>query len=451
MPGQSPKGRSAGSTPPASSFADLGLPVVLVHSLKNAGVSHPFPIQVAAVPDALAGRDVLGRAPTGSGKTLAFGLPLLVRLAGRRSEPAAPRGLVLAPTRELALQIHEVLDLHGATFGLRSVGLVGGVPLERNVREIQRGVDIVVATPGRLNDLLERRSIALNRVEMTVIDEADRMVDMGFLPQIESLMAATPPDGQRLLFSATLDQDTDRLVERFMDDPAEHSTAESVSVPDIAHYVFEVDAARKTEVAAALANRDGRTLLFVRTTHAVDRLTDECRRLGVPVSSLHGNKTQAHRTRSLAAFADGSSAALIATDVAARGVHVDDVTLVVHVDPPMDSKDYVHRAGRTARAGASGTVVTLATDDQLARVRAMADEAGISATVVDTEADPVSWRRMTGARTPIGRPLSNSADTPGSARGDLPERGPRRGAAPARNERRGRTGGSRGTSRGRRG
>lgn len=440
MPGQS-----------ASSFADLGLPVVLVHSLKNAGVSQPFPIQVAAVPDALAGRDVLGRAPTGSGKTLAFGLPLLVRLAGRRSGPAAPRGLVLAPTRELALQIHEVLDLHGATFGLRTLGVVGGVPLERNVREIRRGVDIVVATPGRLNDLLERSSIALDRVEMTVIDEADRMVDMGFLPQIESLLVATPHDSQRLLFSATLDQDTDRLVERFMHDPAEHSTAESVSVPDIAHYVFEVDAARKTEIAAALANRDGRTLLFVRTTHAVDRLTDECRRLGVPVSSLHGNKTQAHRMRSLAAFADGSSPALIATDVAARGVHVDEVTLVVHVDPPMDSKDYVHRAGRTARAGASGTVVTLATDDQLARVRAMAEEAGISATIVDTEANPLSWQRMTGARTPVGRPLSNPADTSGSARGELPERGARRGAAPARHNRRGRAGGSRGTSRGRRG
>ncbi|MBY4130307.1 DEAD/DEAH box helicase [Rhodococcus fascians] len=451
MPGQSPKGRSAGSTSPASSFADLGLPVVLVHSLTNAGVSQPFPIQIAAVPDALAGRDVLGRAPTGSGKTLAFGLPLLVRLAGRRSRPAAPRGLVLAPTRELALQIHEVLDLHGATFGLRTIGVVGGVPLERNVRDIQRGVDIVVATPGRLIDLLERRSIALDRVEMTVIDEADRMVDMGFLPQIETLLAATPPDGQRLLFSATLDQDTDRLVERFMNDPAKHSTAESVSEPDIAHYVFEVDAARKTAVAAALANRDGRTLLFVRTTHAVDRLTDECHELGVPVTSLHGNKTQAHRTRSLAAFADGSAAALIATDVAARGVHVDDVTLVVHVDPPMDSKDYVHRAGRTARAGASGIVVTLATRDQMAQVRAMADEAGISPTVVDTEADSVSWRRMTGARTPVGRPLATPVGTSTTARGDQPERWTRRGSGAPRGERRGRAGGNRGSGRGRRG
>ncbi|MFI8566009.1 DEAD/DEAH box helicase [Rhodococcus sp. NPDC078407] len=451
MPGKSPKGRSAGSTPPGTSFADLGLPVVLVHSLKNAGVSEPFPIQIAAVPDALAGRDVLGRAPTGSGKTLAFGLPLLVRLAGRRSEPAAPRGLVLVPTRELALQIHEVLDQHGATFGLRTLGVVGGVPLERNVREIQRGVDIVVATPGRLNDLLERRSISLDRIEMTVIDEADRMVDMGFLPQIESLLAATPPDGQRLLFSATLDQDTDRLVQRFMDDPAEHSTADSVSVPDIAHYVFEVDPARKTAIAAALANRDGRTLLFVRTTHAVDRLTDECRRLGVPVSSLHGNKTQAHRTRSLAAFADGSSPALIATDVAARGVHVDDVTLVVHVDPPVDSKDYVHRAGRTARAGASGTVVTLATGDQMARVRAMAEEAKISPVIVDTEADPTSWHRTTGARTPIGRPLPGPADASSSAHGERPDRKARRGAVPSRHERAGRTGGGRGGHRGRRG
>ncbi|WP_415974958.1 DEAD/DEAH box helicase [Rhodococcus sp. 077-4] len=433
MPGQSVR-----------SFADLGLPVVLVHSLKNAGVSEPFPIQAAALPDALAGRDVLGRAPTGSGKTLAFGLPLLVRLAGRRSDPNAPRGLVLAPTRELALQIHEVLDMHGATFGLRSVGVVGGVPLERNVREIQRGIDIVVATPGRLIDLLERRSIALNRVEVTVIDEADRMVDMGFLPQVDSLLAATPADGQRMLFSATLDDDVDRLVEKFLTDPAEHATAESVSEPDIAHYVFRVDAARKTEVAAALANRDGRTLLFVRTTHSVDRLTDDCRRLGVPVSSLHGNKTQAHRTRSLAAFGEGSSTALIATDVAARGVHVDDVTLVVHVDPPMDSKDYVHRAGRTARAGASGTVVTLATDDQVEQVRAMADEAGVSATVVDTEADPTSWRRLTGARTPVGRPLPNEAETPAP-------RNPRRSAAPARHERNGRAAGKRGGGRGRRG
>ncbi|MGV8872929.1 MAG: DEAD/DEAH box helicase [Rhodococcus sp. (in: high G+C Gram-positive bacteria)] len=435
----------------APSFADLGVPVVLVHSLNSAGVSEPFPIQVAAVPDALAGRDVLGRAPTGSGKTLAFGLPLLVRLAGRRSEPGAPRGLVLAPTRELALQIHEVLDLHGATFGLRTVGVVGGVPLERNVREIQRGIDIVVATPGRLNDLLERRSITLDRVQVTVIDEADRMVDMGFLPQVETLLAATPADGQRLLFSATLDQDIDRLVERFLTDPAEHSLAESVSEPDIAHYVFRVDPARKTEVAAALANRDGRTMLFVRTTHAVDRLTDECRRQGVPVSSLHGNKTQAHRTRALAAFGDGSSPALIATDVAARGVHVDDVTLVVHVDPPVDSKDYVHRAGRTARAGASGTVVTLATAEQVDSVSAMADEAGVAATVVDTETDPTSWRRMTGARTPIGRPLPEPTQKSASDGDARATRGGRRGSSPARHERSGRTGGRRGERRGRHG
>lgn len=440
MPGQS-----------APSFADLGVPVVLVHSLNSAGVSEPFPIQIAAVPDALAGRDVLGRAPTGSGKTLAFGLPLLVRLAGRRSEPGAPRGLVLAPTRELALQIHEVLDLHGATFGLRTVGVVGGVPLERNVREIQRGIDIVVATPGRLNDLVQRRSIALDRVEVTVIDEADRMVDMGFLPQVESLLSATPTDGQRLLFSATLDQDIDRLVERFLTDPAEHSLAESVSEPDIAHYVFRVDAARKTEVAAALANRDGRTMLFVRTTHAVDRLTDECRRLGVPVTSLHGNKTQAHRTRALAAFGDGSSPALIATDVAARGVHVDDVTLVVHVDPPVDSKDYVHRAGRTARAGASGTVVTLATTEQVDSVCAMADEAGVAATVVDTETDPTSWRRMTGARTPIGRPLPEPTRTSAADGDTRASRVARKGSAPSRHERSGRTGGRRGERRGRRG
>nr|WP_232433675.1 DEAD/DEAH box helicase [Rhodococcus sp. AW25M09] len=413
-------------------------------------MSEPFPIQIAAVPDALAGRDVLGRAPTGSGKTLAFGLPLLVRLAGRRSEPGAPRGLVLAPTRELALQIHEVLDLHGATFGLRTVGLVGGVPLERNMRDIQRGIDIVVATPGRLNDLLERRSIALDQVQVTVIDEADRMVDMGFLPQVESLLAATPADGQRLLFSATLDQDVDRLVEKFLTDPAEHSLAESVSEPDIAHYVFRVDRAHKTEVAAALANRDGRTVLFLRTTHAVDRLTDECRKQGVSAASLHGNKTQAHRTRALAAFGDGSSPALIATDVAARGVHVDDITLVVHVDPPVDSKDYLHRAGRTARAGASGTVVTLATADQLDLVCAMADEAGVSATVVDTETDPTSWRRMTGARTPLGRPLPESPQTSASERGTRAARGAR-GSAPSRRERSGPTGGRRGERRGRRG
>ncbi|CCQ16392.1 putative ATP-dependent RNA helicase [Rhodococcus sp. AW25M09] len=373
-----------------------------------------------------------------------------MRLAGRRSEPGAPRGLVLAPTRELALQIHEVLDLHGATFGLRTVGLVGGVPLERNMRDIQRGIDIVVATPGRLNDLLERRSIALDQVQVTVIDEADRMVDMGFLPQVESLLAATPADGQRLLFSATLDQDVDRLVEKFLTDPAEHSLAESVSEPDIAHYVFRVDRAHKTEVAAALANRDGRTVLFLRTTHAVDRLTDECRKQGVSAASLHGNKTQAHRTRALAAFGDGSSPALIATDVAARGVHVDDITLVVHVDPPVDSKDYLHRAGRTARAGASGTVVTLATADQLDLVCAMADEAGVSATVVDTETDPTSWRRMTGARTPLGRPLPESPQTSASERGTRAARGAR-GSAPSRRERSGPTGGRRGERRGRRG
>lgn len=398
------------------SFADLGLPVVLVHSLKNAGVRDPFPIQIAAVPDAIAGRDVLGRAPTGSGKTLAFALPMLVRLAGRRSTPGAPRGLVLTPTRELALQIREVLDLHGATFGLRTVCLVGGVPLERNVREIQRGVDIVVATPGRLGDLLDRRAIALGHVQTTVIDEADRMADMGFLPQVESLLVATPAEGQRMLFSATLDGDVDRLVSRFLTDPAEHSTATSVAEPDIAHYVFLVDETRRTTIATELANRDGRTLLFLRTTHAVDRFVDECHRVGVPVSSLHGNKTQAHRRRSLSDFSDGSSPALVATDVAARGVHVDDVTLVVHVDPPMDAKDYLHRAGRTARAGASGTVVTLATEKQLAGVLEFVRQAGVSAEVVEIATDSdVRWRTLTGARTPVGRPLADRSAAPAGA------------------------------------
>jgi superfamily II DNA/RNA helicase len=442
MPGQSTR-----------SFADLGLPVVLVHSLRNAGARDPFPIQVAAIPDALAGRDVLGRAPTGSGKTLAFSLPILVHLAGKRSAPAAPRGLILAPTRELALQIREVLDIHGATFGLRTVGVVGGVPLERNVRDIQRGVDIVVATPGRLIDLLQRRSITLEQVEVTVIDEADRMVDMGFLPQVDSLLAATPAHGQRMLFSATLDGEVDGLVEKFLKDPAVHSTAAAVSEPDMTHFVFRIDAARKTEVAAALANRDGKTLLFLRTTHAVDRLTDECLALGVPVSSLHGNKTQAHRTRSLAAFGEGTSVALIATDVAARGVHVDDVTLVVHVDPPVDFKDYLHRAGRTARAGARGTVVTLATDDQLDRVRSMADEAGVAATIIDTDLDQSAWRRPTGARTPIGRPLPASVPTASGAAADTrTARGAGRTGTPGRRGRSDGTGSRRGGgSRGRRG
>jgi superfamily II DNA/RNA helicase len=341
-------------------------------------MASPFPIQAATIPDALSGRDVLGRGQTGSGKTLAFGLPLLTRLTGRRARPRQPRGLVLLPTRELALQVNDALEPHAHAVGLRLKVVVGGLSMGKQIDALRRGVEIVIATPGRLTDLVDRQACDLSSVDVVVLDEADHMADMGFLPAVSKLLDRTPRAGQRLLFSATLDGDVDKLVRRYLVDPVTHSTAPpSASVTTMDHHLLVVEPRHKTEVVTEIAGRDGRTLLFVRTKHGVDRLAKQLGRAGVTAGALHGGKTQNARNRTLADFRDGRVDVLVATDVAARGIHVDGVDLVLHVDPPADHKDYLHRAGRTARAGEAGTVVTMVLPEQRRDVDRLAQRAGI--------------------------------------------------------------------------
>ncbi|MGB2950492.1 MAG: DEAD/DEAH box helicase [Rhodococcus sp. (in: high G+C Gram-positive bacteria)] len=409
---------------PSPSFADLGLRPVVIHALRKMGVESPFPIQAATITDAIAGRDVLGRAPTGSGKTLAFGLPLLHRLSGSASRPQHPRGLILVPTRELALQIDSALEEPALASGLRISSLVGGVPLKRQIDRLGRGVDVVVATPGRLEDLVSAGHLSLAQITTTVVDEADRMSDLGFLPQVTALLKRIPAGGQTMLFSATLDGDVDELIRRHLDNPVLHS-AEPPAVEAADHHFFRVTQQDKTSVAAAIAAREGKTIMFLRTKHAVDRFTESLLAVGVSAAALHGDKTQANRTRTLAQFADGSVPVLVATDVAARGIDVDHVSLVVHVDPPEDAKDYTHRAGRTARAGRGGTVVTLVTESQVERFRAVAGQSRIGIDVVDVGPTSPLLRATTGARQPPGPPPptnegptagTRSAARPGSAR-----------------------------------
>ncbi len=377
----------AAPEPPRRTFAELGLPPVLVEALGRRGIEAPFAIQSRALPDALAGRDVLGRAQTGSGKTLAFGLPMLTRLAGdgdprRRRTPGAPRGLVLVPTRELAVQVADALSPLGERLGLRMTTVFGGVSYGRQLSALERGVDVVVATPGRLVDLIERGSCRLDQVEVTVLDEADYMADLGFLPVVTQILEMTPQAAQRLLFSATLDRGVASLVAQFLTDPAAHSVAPAASpVESMEHLVFTVTRDTKVAVATEVAGRPGRTLFFVRTKHGADRLAEQLTRSGVGAAAIHGNLGQGARQRALEDFADGRTRVLVATDVAARGIHVDGVDLVVHFDPPNDHKDYLHRSGRTARAGESGTVVALAFPDQVRQMERLAQEARISPTV----------------------------------------------------------------------
>ena len=387
-------------------FADLGLPRPLLTVLAKHGMTAPFAIQAAAIPDALAGRDVLGKAQTGSGKTLAFGLPLLARLAGRTAAPKCPTGLVLVPTRELASQVHDALAPLAMGLGLRLTVVVGGMPMGRQIMALRKGVDIVVATPGRLEDLMEQRAVDLGDVLLTVLDEADHMTDLGFLPAVRRILGTVRPGGQRLLFSATLDANVRSIVDAYLSDPVTHSTMPAgVAVAAMDHHVFVVDAAQKNGVVAEIANRDGRTLLFVRTKHGADRLTKQLRAAGVNAGALHGGKTQAARTRALAEFRDGRLGALVATDVAARGIHVDGIDLVLHVDPAADPKDYLHRAGRTARAGESGVVVTLVTRDQERSTAGMTRKAGIRAAVTTVSPGGSNLARLTGARPTTGAAL----------------------------------------------
>ena len=394
---------SGGPAPHADGFAALGVPAALCDVLARDGIASPFPIQAATLPDSLAGRDVLGRGRTGSGKTLAFALPVLTRLAqgGGDRRPGRPRALVLAPTRELAQQIDATLAPLARALGLRTTTVFGGVGQNPQVAALRKGVDIVVACPGRLEDLIGQGHAELDRVEITVLDEADHMADLGFLPPVKRLMDRTPADGQRLLFSATLDNGVDALVRRYLADPVTHSVdSEQSPVEAMAHHVLHVTSADRLPVLVDLTSAPGRTIVFTRTKYGAKKLARQLCAHGVPAVEMHGNLSQAVRTRNLAAFAEGRAAAMVATDIAARGIHVDDVTLVIHADPPVEHKAYLHRSGRTARAGNEGTVVTLATEAQRRDVKVLARKAGISPTVTALgPADPLLQELAPGQRT----------------------------------------------------
>ncbi|SDM93028.1 DEAD/DEAH box helicase [Allokutzneria albata] len=423
-------------TPETKTFAELGLPEVLVERLAKRGIVDAFPIQAATLPDSLAGRDVLGRGQTGSGKTLAFGLPMLVALASGRTKPMQPRGLVLVPTRELAMQVRDSLGELAEGLGLRCNIVVGGTSFPKQVAALRRGVDLLIATPGRLSDHIRQGTCALGEVQITALDEADQMADMGFLPQVRELLDQVAPGGQRLLFSATLDGDVDQLVKRYLTDPVTHSTAPpSASVSTMDHHVLLMSNDDKLDVVAEVGAREGRTIMFVRTKHGVDRLTKKLRSVGVKAGGLHGGKTQGARTRTLGDFRDGITTCLVATNVAARGIHVDDVSLVVHVDPPLDPKDYLHRAGRTARAGQAGVVVTLALQAQRRSVQAMTTKAGVRPTITRVRPGWTELSEITGAQKPSGIELPDETVRPERrpARAGGGDRGPRGfGRRPAR-------------------
>lgn len=398
------------------SFASFDLPRPIVTALTRNGITTPLPIQTATLPDAIAGRDILGRGQTGSGKTLAFGLPLLARLTGRTAAPHRPLAVVLVPTRELAAQVHRALEPLGRGLCIRMKTAVGGTPINRQIQALRRGVEVLVATPGRLSDLVERRSCDLSDVSVVVLDEADQMADFGFLPAVSALLERMPATGQRMLFSATLDNDVDALVRRFLTDPVNHAVAPPVATVDtMTHHLLHVPQSDKFAVTAAIANRDDRTIMFVRTRHSVDKLVAALSEIGVPAAALHGGLSQGMRTRTLGRFREGKIPTLVATDVAARGIHVEGISLVVHVDPSEDAKSYVHRAGRTARAGASGTVVTLVLPNQRRSVTATVRQAGVRPTEHRPHAHDPELARLTGARPPDGLPAGGTVRTSGGA------------------------------------
>ena len=437
----------------AGDFASLGVPASVVDVLARGGVTSPFPIQTATLPDSLAGRDVLGRGRTGSGKTLAFALPTVLRLAASstRRQPGRPRALVLVPTRELANQVLDTLRPIADALGLRTTTVYGGVGQQPQVRALQAGVDVVIACPGRLDDLIRQRHCSLGSVEITVLDEADHMADLGFLPVVRRLLDATPTTGQRLLFSATLDRGVDVLVQRYLSEPVTHSVDPEVApVASMTHHVFAVALADKPAVVHELAGGRERSLLFTRTRHGAKKLAKQLTAAGIPAVELHGDLSQSARERNLEAFSSGSTRVLVATDIAARGIHVDEVALVVHVDPPAEHKAYLHRSGRTARAGASGVAVTLMTPQQTGDVRALAKAASIEpvitrvvpghdaiSTLVGDPAPRRHARVATPAPTPEPRRSAGRSDAPVDARDDA-----RGGARP--NGGRGRRQGGRG-------
>ncbi|WP_199815608.1 DEAD/DEAH box helicase [Streptomyces griseus] len=388
------------------SFADLALPAPLLAALGHEGVTVPFPIQGATLPNSLAGRDVLGRGRTGSGKTLAFGLAVLARTTGRRAEPRRPLALVLVPTRELAQQVTDALTPYARSVRLRLATVVGGMSIGRQAGALRAGAEVVVATPGRLKDLIGRGDCRLDDVAITVLDEADQMADMGFMPQVTALLDQVRPEGQRMLFSATLDRNVDLLVRRYLTDPVVHSVDPSAgAVTTMEHHVFHVHEADKYRTTTEIAARDGRVIMFLDTKHAVDRLTEHLLNSGVRAASLHGGKSQPQRTRTLAQFKTGHVTVLVATNVAARGIHVDNLDLVVNVDPPTDHKDYLHRGGRTARAGESGSVVTLVTPGQRRSMNRLMAAAGITPRITPVRSGEAELSRITGAQAPSGVPV----------------------------------------------
>ncbi|HXL59494.1 MAG TPA: DEAD/DEAH box helicase [Mycobacterium sp.] len=411
-----------------TSFTDLGVREPLRRVLENQGITSPFPIQTATLPDSLAGRDVLGRGKTGSGKTLAFSLPLASRLADAKRRPSHPSGLILAPTRELVTQITAVLEPLAGAYGLKVTTIFGGVPQNRQVTALRSGVDIVVACPGRLEDLMKQRHISLDAVEITVLDEADHMADLGFLPGVTRILAATPAGGQRMMFSATLDNGVDKLVRRFLRNEVLHSVDEiNAPAPAMTHHVFHVSgAAAKKDLVHALASGTGRRILFMRTKHQARKLAKQLTESGVPSVDLHGNLSQPARDRNLAAFTAGEARVLVATDIAARGVHVDEVELVVHVDPPMEHKAYLHRSGRTARAGSSGDVVTVVLPEQRRDTQLLLRRAGITAQPQQVAADSAPVRALVGEVAPYRAPAPKTAPP---ARPDDGHQGRRRGSS----------------------
>ncbi|MFF2861644.1 DEAD/DEAH box helicase [Streptomyces rubiginosohelvolus] len=423
--------------PAAETFGELEMPAPLKAALTAEGMTVPFPIQAATLPNSLAGRDVLGRGRTGSGKTLAFGLALLARTAGRRADAKRPLALVLVPTRELAQQVTDALTPYARPLKLRLATVVGGMSIGRQASALRGGSEVVVATPGRLKDLIERGDCRLDRVTVTVLDEADQMADMGFMPQVTELLDQVNPDGQRMLFSATLDRNVDLLVRTYLKDPVVHSVDPAAgAVTTMEHHVLYVQGADKYATTTEIAARDGRVIMFLDTKHAVDKLTDHLLQSGVRAAALHGGKSQPQRTRTLERFKTGHVTVLVATNVAARGIHVDNLDLVVNVDPPTDHKDYLHRGGRTARAGESGSVVTLVLPNQRREMTRLMADAGITPQIAQVRSGEAELSRITGAQAPSGVPVVVTAppkERSGRGGGAFMGRGTKRGGgAPAR-------------------
>ena len=396
-----------------TTFRDLGIHPSLVNALDVQGITNPFPIQEATIPDAIEGHDILGRGQTGSGKTLAFGLALLHNIYGKKTAPRKPIALVLAPTRELAQQINEVLAPLARAVGHETVVIAGGMPYGKQVNALKKSVSILVATPGRLIDLLEKDELQLDNLQIAVLDEADQMADMGFLPAVKQILNQSKKDGQRFLFSATLDRGVDGLVRQYLREPKTHTVKEIEGTKTRSdHYVFVLNHADKADISNQIAARDGKSIFFVRTKRGADKLASSLSNAGVRVGTLHGGKSQAVRTRTLAKFKEQESAVLVATDVAARGIHVDGIDLVVHFDAPADHKDYLHRSGRTARAGKTGRVVTLATHKEQRAIGGITTRAGVEPWVMAVKPLDEKLVSITGAKQPSGIPLVEEKAAP---------------------------------------